>query len=192
MIDPSYTFDDRKRWTKEIASALSYLHSQDIVHRDVKPQNILVDEEGHCLITDFGIARSLTISKTMTTQIGTVAYMAPEAMGSSMFNDLDGEVEIEIELEIGDGDCESPISRDSRSQKSSPSRSRASTQHLYATALDSYAFGIVVASIFNQYEPYEGLTMTMIVAQVIGNVLRPDLPECLREEVRNDCIFFLD
>jgi serine/threonine protein kinase len=37
-----------------VASALLYLHQHDVVHRDIKPQNILLDADGTCLVTDFG------------------------------------------------------------------------------------------------------------------------------------------
>jgi len=50
----------------EVASAIQYLHSKRIVHRDIKPENVLLDEAGHCMLTDFGIARSLEASGTMT------------------------------------------------------------------------------------------------------------------------------
>ena len=57
---------DRKKWCIEIAAAIKYLHSKRVVHRDIKPDNVLVDDEGRCLLTDFGIARSLEQSGTLT------------------------------------------------------------------------------------------------------------------------------
>ena len=62
----SIGFAPRKRWCMEVASAIQYLHSKRIVHRDIKPENVLLDEAGHCMLTDFGIARSLEASGTMT------------------------------------------------------------------------------------------------------------------------------
>ncbi|CAH1391577.1 unnamed protein product [Nezara viridula] len=47
-------------YTSEIVVALEYLHSQSIVYRDLKPENLLLDKEGHLKITDFGFAKKLT------------------------------------------------------------------------------------------------------------------------------------
>ncbi|KAF9098015.1 hypothetical protein BGX23_007342, partial [Mortierella sp. AD031] len=66
-------------WIAEISSAVNHLHSQGIVHRDIKPDNVLLDEKGHAHLTDFNISCKLTPEKpVLTSQSGTVAYMAPE------------------------------------------------------------------------------------------------------------------
>lgn len=64
----------------KLASALAYAHSRGMIHRDIKPGNIMLDEEGRVVLTDFGIARivggvSATASGSM---VGTPAYMSPE------------------------------------------------------------------------------------------------------------------
>jgi serine/threonine-protein kinase len=67
--------------SKQIASALSLAHRNNIVHRDIKPQNILLTPEGNAKITDFGIAKAVTDSTTVTdtsTIIGSVHYFSPE------------------------------------------------------------------------------------------------------------------
>ncbi|KAL2537985.1 Protein kinase superfamily protein [Forsythia ovata] len=63
----------------DIARGLSYMHSLNIVHRDVKTENMLLDKEGRVKITDFGVSRveAANLSE-MTVRTGTVGYMAPE------------------------------------------------------------------------------------------------------------------
>ena len=65
----------------QIAKGLSFAHQQGLVHRDVKPQNILLNGDGQAKVTDFGIARSLDVQHGMTqtgTVLGTSDYIAPE------------------------------------------------------------------------------------------------------------------
>ena len=64
----------------ELLNALAFAHSQGIIHRDVKPQNVMLNNAGHVKVMDFGIAR-LMDADTLTQDgdvIGTVAYMSPE------------------------------------------------------------------------------------------------------------------
>ena len=77
--------DDVRRWLTEVGDALAYAHSRGVIHRDIKPDNILLDGiDGRALVTDFGIARAAmdsgeTSRLTATGMaIGTPAYMSPE------------------------------------------------------------------------------------------------------------------
>ena len=68
------------RWLREAADALDCAHGHDVVHRDVKPANLLIDERGRLAVGDFGIATVATeASLTQTGQVlGTAAYISPE------------------------------------------------------------------------------------------------------------------
>src|SRR3954464_2555175 len=68
------------RWLREAAIALDCAHAHDVVHRDVKPANLLLDEHGRLAVGDFGIATVASeASVTMTGQVlGTAAYISPE------------------------------------------------------------------------------------------------------------------
>lgn len=73
--------DKAAKLLDQVASALDYAHQRGVVHRDIKPGNILLDDEGNAVLTDFSIAQ-ITNDSTSLTQtgviIGTPAYMPPE------------------------------------------------------------------------------------------------------------------
>jgi hypothetical protein len=88
-----------------ILSALSAAHAQGIVHRDLKPSNVMIDDDGHVLLTDFGIAKhsSDTLMTVSGALAGTAPYMAPErfdgvtspacdlfALGATLYQALEG------------------------------------------------------------------------------------------------------
>jgi hypothetical protein len=74
-------FDQIRHIIAQVGDALDYAHSRGIVHRDVKPSNVLLDPRGNCLLADFGIAKIVAgaVPLTITGSIlGTPAYMSPE------------------------------------------------------------------------------------------------------------------
>ncbi len=84
--------DEAVAYAIEIGRALSAAHAAHLVHRDVKPQNVLIDREGRAKVTDFGIARSLEVHGLTATGrvLGTTDYVAPEqALGHEVTEQSD-------------------------------------------------------------------------------------------------------
>lgn len=72
--------DETLDYSMQIAEALEHAHKNHIVHRDIKPHNIMITDDGRVKVTDFGIARAATTSTVTnsTNVIGSVHYFSPE------------------------------------------------------------------------------------------------------------------
>lgn len=65
-------------YVAEIALALGHLHKQNIIYRDLKPENVLMDEHGHICLTDFGMAKIVRKNELAMSFCGTPEYLSPE------------------------------------------------------------------------------------------------------------------
>lgn len=81
MEQGALSLDETRKIVGQLADALTYAHTKGVVHRDLKPQNVLLDAGGNTYLTDFGIAKAAGNTSQMTatgTIMGTPSYMAPE------------------------------------------------------------------------------------------------------------------
>lgn len=74
----TFTEEAVRFWIAQLGCAVRYVHQQGIVHRDIKPDNVLLDAEGHVHLADFNVASDFTPHKPLTSKSGTLAYLAPE------------------------------------------------------------------------------------------------------------------
>ncbi|HKJ36592.1 MAG TPA: protein kinase [Solirubrobacterales bacterium] len=109
--------DEATAYAIEIGRGLACAHAAKLIHRDVKPQNVLIDAEGRAKITDFGIARSLEVHGLTATGrvLGTTDYVSPEqamgkevdartdiySLGIVLYEMLTGDVPFHAETQVG-------------------------------------------------------------------------------------------
>lgn len=83
--DPGFSEDRSKFYAAEVLLGLDHLHSNGIVYRDCKPENILLDENGHVRISDLGLALEIPEGEVVRGRVGTVGYMAPEIIDNEKY-----------------------------------------------------------------------------------------------------------
>ncbi|KAI8826598.1 casein kinase 2, alpha polypeptide [Fimicolochytrium jonesii] len=80
-ISPTFSQEDQKRYSFQVIMALQYAHSKGIIHRDVKPQNIMIDQEkGELRLIDWGVAEVYVPDQDFTVHVGTGYYKPPEIL----------------------------------------------------------------------------------------------------------------
>ncbi len=99
----TFTEDAVRFWISELGCALKYIHALGIIHRDVKPDNVLLDADGHVHLTDFvcsffyyatglanelvqNVASDIITGKVLTSKSGTLAYLAPEVYAGNGYD----------------------------------------------------------------------------------------------------------
>jgi len=80
LVHRRFSEAEIRRWIRQVAGALEFAHQRGVIHRDVKPSNILIDKGGDAYLTDFGLARLAESSGSLTGSLllGTPAYVSPE------------------------------------------------------------------------------------------------------------------
>lgn len=85
-----YTEDEARKIFKQILEAIQYMHSKGVVHRDIKPQNLVVTKEQHVYVLDFNVStqrkQDSEVFKMMT-KTGTVAFSAPEIFTQKFYDE---------------------------------------------------------------------------------------------------------
>ena len=79
----SFTEAVAARYMKDLFKAISHCHAQNIVHRDIKPDNIMITENNNVRLIDFGLSKAPRTNEKLTTRAGTPYYMAPEVLAGS-------------------------------------------------------------------------------------------------------------
>ena len=77
---------DVKFYIAQIIHGIGYLHSKNIIHRDLKAENLMLDENGYIKIIDFGLAKMLSPNELASTGCGTPEYFAPELMSDQGYS----------------------------------------------------------------------------------------------------------
>lgn len=82
-----YNFNEVLTWALDTAKGMRYLHKMGIIHRDLKSLNLLITSDLHCKVTDYGASRLIDAGATMTGNIGTAAWMAPEVFNAKNYTE---------------------------------------------------------------------------------------------------------
>src|SRR5215217_2975082 len=145
------------RLASQVAEALGTAHERGIVHRDVKPQNVLIDEAGEAKVADFGIALAASTDPTSGTNrmFGTASYMSPEqAMGERVGPQSDlyslGVLLYEMLTETVPFEAEGPLATAMKHVTEEPVPPRKRSPHV-SEAMDAVVMGLLAKNPENRY-----------------------------------------
>lgn len=94
----NYTMEKKKNLLTDLINGLNFLHDKSIVHRDIKPQNVLLGHEGVVKISDMGLAKNLNNTLSFTHNAGTCGWKAPELLEQSNYKERTIEVMKKIDI----------------------------------------------------------------------------------------------
>ncbi len=81
MESGKYRYSGTKKVIQSVCYALDVLHRKNLVHRDVKPENVVIADDGRVVLIDFNATRKINLAKKDTVIMGTVGYASPEQLG---------------------------------------------------------------------------------------------------------------
>ncbi len=81
MVSGRYSYLGIRKVLRSVCGALSVLHQMGFVHRDVKPENVMIDKDGRVVLIDFNASRKISTASKDTVVMGTVGYASPEQLG---------------------------------------------------------------------------------------------------------------
>ncbi len=76
-----YNYSEMRKVIKSVCNALTVLHNQNLIHRDVKPENVMITSSGRVVLIDFNASRKMSSARKDTVIMGTVGYASPEQLG---------------------------------------------------------------------------------------------------------------
>ena len=161
----------------QLLAGVAYMHAQGMAHRDLKPQNVLLTAEGRVKICDLGLARMKNTTSTLTSGVGTLAFMPPEAFdydrpqGAAGSQNAAGST---VSTLSGSAD-EFASNPESSLPQSSPQSEVGKSYD--PRAWDVYSMGVVLWQLWYREHPFDGDSHYVVLRKIIdGKRPQPSLP----------------